>query len=484
MAIRVGCLAAGLVASACSIALAQTTRNPPTLAAAASATVPPTAAAGSAPAARAPTAAALRRAIAIEAGSGQIVVLGAAAASVFAADPKVAEVRPASPTSLFVFGVAPGRTTIAALDGAGHPIGQYEVTVRPSAFGATEATRTIGRLLPGRAVQVQQTVNGMVLSGDVANAGEAEQAAAAARNYLPTGQKLDNRLTVVSGVQVSLRVRIAEMDRTITRELGVNWQALGAIGKYTLSFATSNALAFVPTAATALGVGYVNKGVNVNAIVDALAQDNLVHILAEPNLTAMSGETASFLAGGEFPIPVAQANGALTIQFQQFGVSLAFVPTVLSSGRISLHVRPEVSQLTNQGAVQLSASNSSISVPALTVRRADTTVELGSGQSFAIAGLLQDSSTQSDSGVPWLGELPIIGALFRSESFQRNETELVIVVTPYIVQPPSDPAAVHLPTDGWGVPNDMERILLLRQQARIGPPIQVRVPGDAGFIVQ
>ncbi|MBV9758464.1 MAG: type II and III secretion system protein family protein [Alphaproteobacteria bacterium] len=427
---------------------------------------------------------ALRHAVVIEAGSGQIVALGAAAASVFAADPKVAEVRPASPTALFVFGVAPGRTTVAALDAGGRPIGQYEVTVRPSAFGAAEATRTIGRLLPGRSVQVQQTVNGMVLSGEVGNAAEAEQAAAAVRDYLAPGQKLDNRLSVAAGIQVSLRVRIAEMDRTIIRELGVNWQALGNIGKYTLSFATNNALASAATAATALGVGYVNRGVNVSAIIDALAQDNLVHLLAEPNLTAMSGETASFLVGGEFPIPVAQANGALTIQFQQFGVSLAFVPTVLSSGRINLHVRPEVSQLTNQGAVQLSATNSSISVPALTVRRADTTVELGSGQSFAIAGLLQDMTTQSDSGLPWLGELPIIGALFRSESFQRNETELVIVVTPYIVRPPSDPSAVHLPSDGWGVPNDVERILLLRQQARIGAPLPVRVPGDAGFIVQ
>ena len=474
--------AAGVAAFASGVALAQPASNQPPRLAGASATVPFFPAAGGMPAAAIPTGP--RRAIVIEAGSGQVLTLGAAAASVFAADPKVAEVRPASPTSLFVFGVAPGRTTIAALDAAGHSIGQYDVTVRPSAFGAAEAARTIARLLPGRGVQVQQSLNGMVLTGEVANAAEAEQAAAAARDYLASGQKLDNRLTVRAAIQVSLRVRIAEMDRTITRELGVNWQALGNIGKYTLNFATSNPLAIAATAATSLGVGYVNKGVNVNAIIDALAQDNLVHVLAEPNLTAMSGETASFLAGGEFPIPVAQANGALTIQFQQFGVSLAFVPTVLSTDRISLHVRPEVSQLTNQGAVQLSASNSSISVPALTVRRADTTVELGSGQSFAIAGLLQDSTTQTDSGLPWLGELPIIGALFRSESFQRSETELVIVVTPYIVRPATDPAAVHLPSDGWGVPNDVERILLMRQQARIGPPIPVRVPGEAGFIVQ
>ncbi len=222
----------------------------------------------------------------------------------------------------------------------------------------------------------------------------------------------------------------------------------------------------------------------MNTIIDALAQDNLVHVLAEPNLTTMSGQTASFLVGGEFPIPIAQSLGTVSVQFQQFGVSLSFVPTVLSSGRINLHVRPEVSQLSNQGAVQLSAGNSSIAIPALTIRRADTTVELGSGQSFAIAGLLQDSITQTDSGLPWLGEVPILGALFRSSSFQRNETELVIVVTPYIVHPMSNPSDVHLPTDGWGVPNDVERILLMRQSSRLPPSAPIRVPGDAGFVLQ
>ena len=427
---------------------------------------------------------AVRRGVVLESGTGQVITLGAPAASLFAADPKVAEVRPASPSSLFVFGVAPGRTTIAAMDGSGRPVAQYDVTVRPSAFGASEATQAISQLLPGHSIEVHQTLNGLLLRGDAGTAAEAEQAAAIARGYLLPNQKLENRLNVLSGIQVSLRVRIVEMSRAVTRDLGVNWQALGSIGKYSVNFVTNNALAAAATAATTLGGAYANKGVNVNGIIDALAQDNLVHVLAEPNLTAMSGETASFLVGGEFPIPVGQTNGSLSIQFQQFGVSLAFVPTVLSSGRISLHVRPEVSQLSTQGAVQLSAGNSSISVPALTIRRADTTVELGSGQSFAIAGLLQDSTTQSDSGLPWLGELPILGALFRSESFQRNETELVIVVTPYVVHPTSDPAAVHLPTDGWGVPNDVERILLIRNQARFAPVVPVRIPGEAGFIVQ
>lgn len=426
----------------------------------------------------------LNESILLDAGAGRVIGIDAPVTSLFAADPKIAEVRPASPTSMFVFGVAPGRTTIAALDNAGRPIAQYQVTVRPSAFGAMQAQQAIYRVLPGRGIEVRQTLNGLVLRGAVANAGQAEQAVAIAREYLLPNQKIDNRLTVLSGIQVNLRVRVAEMDRAITREFGVNWQALGTIGKYSVNFLTNNSLATAATAAGSLSSSYVNTGANVDGIIDALAQDNLVHVLAEPNLTTMSGQPASFLVGGEFPIPVGGSLGSVSIQFQQFGISLSFVPTVLSSGRIDLHVRPEVSQLTNQGAVQLSAGNSSISVPALTVRRADTTVELGSGQSFAIAGLLQDNLTQTDSGLPWLGEVPILGALFRSSSFQRNQTELVIVVTPYIVHPVSNPADMHYPTDGWGVPNDVERILLLRQRPRLPGSAPVRVPGDAGFVLQ
>lgn len=230
--------------------------------------------------------------------------------------------------------------------------------------------------------------------------------------------------------------------------------------------------------------------VDVNALIDALAQDELVHILAQPNLTAISGETASFLVGGEFPIPVAQQNNQVTIEFKQYGVSLAFVPTVASDGQITLRVRPEVSQLTNQGAVQLSSGNSTIQVPALIVRRTETTVQLGSGQSFAIAGLLQDSANVTGNGIPILGDVPVLGALFRSDNFQRNETELVIVVTPYLVRPVSDPTTLRLPTDGWQAPSDIERILLLRQTARTPDQTPLpnilpsRIPGQAGFVMQ
>jgi pilus assembly protein CpaC len=436
---------------------------------------------------------AVQNAMTIDTGSGRVIQLVGSAASVFAADPKVAEVRPASATSLFIFGVSPGRTTVAALDAAGAPIAQYDVIVRPSGYGAGEAETAINRVLPGSAVRIETMQNGLAVSGQVKTAADADRVMQIARGYLPAGQTADNRLSVTSSVQVNLRVRIAEMSRNLVRQLGVNWQALGnigTVGKFpvfpalTLNI-NNNVVAPVPNPNNPL-----NLGVNANAVIDALAQDGLVHILAEPNLTAVSGEAASFLVGGEFPIPVAQQNNTVTIEFKQFGVSLAFVPTVASDGNITLKVRPEVSQISNQNAIQLTAGTSTIVVPSLIVRRAETTVQLGSGQSFAIAGLLQDTTNVASSGLPIMGDLPILGPLFRSDNFQRNETELVIVVTPFLVRPVSDAAALRLPTDGWQAPNDLERILLLRQSARSPNQTETaivpsnRIPGVAGFVVQ
>jgi len=422
--------------------------------------------------------------IVLESGSGRVLTLEADAANVFVADPKVAEVRPASANSLFVFGVGPGRTTVAAMDSGGHVLAQFNVTVRQSGYAAGEAEATIARLMPGNRIGVVPQAKGLLLTGSVASAGDAAHAASIAHGFLGEGQAVDNQIAVGAQVQVTLRVRIAEMSRTITRALGVNWSALGTVGRYSLNFLTANTIATGSAAASSILTNGYKGAVDANSIIDALAQDNLVRILAEPNLTAMSGETASFLAGGEFPIPVGVQNNTITIVFKQYGVSLAFVPTVLSDGRINLHVNPEVSQLTTAGAVSMSAGNSTISVPALTVRRASTTVELGSGQSFAIAGLLLRDSTQNDTGLPGLGDVPVLGALFRSDAFQRNESELVIVITPYIVRPVNDTAALSLPTDGMTPAGDLDRILRMRQVSRNDPVASPRIPGQAGFIVQ
>jgi pilus assembly protein CpaC len=232
-----------------------------------------------------------------------------------------------------------------------------------------------------------------------------------------------------------------------------------------------------------IGAGFTSGRWDVNGIIDALATDQLVTILAEPNLTAQSGEPASFLAGGEFPIPVAgtTSNGgtSISIVFKQYGVSLEVVPTVLSPTRLNLRVRPEVSQLSTTGAVSVPIAGGTLTIPALVVRRAETTVELGSGQSFAIAGLLQKTTTDTSNTVPGIGELPVIGALFRSTNFQRGESELVIIVTPYLVKPAVTPAALQLPTDGYRPATDLDRILLGRQLARPGG-----APLDAGFILK
>lgn len=423
----------------------------------------------------------------VEAGSGRVIQLAGSAANLFVADPKVAEARPASPTSLFVFGLAVGRTTIAAMDSTGHEVGVYNVVVLPSSAVAAQAGSAISRLLPGQAIHAQAAPDGVEITGDVASPADAERAATTAQSFLGDKQIVANRLQVGEQTQVLLRVRIVEMSRTLTRDLGLNWQNLGGrIGNSaTIGLATQFPLADLTSGAVPpvlAGVAFAKT--SVEAIVDALAQDQLVHILAEPNLTTVSGEPASFLVGGEFPVPVAQQQNTISVDFKQYGISLAFVPTVMDGNRINMHVRPEVSQLTDQGAVQLTAGNSSLVIPALQVRRADTTVELGSGQSFAIAGLLSDNVTHTTNGVPFLGEVPGIGALFRSDSFKRQETEIVILVTPFIVRPVSDPATLTEPSKGWRPPNDLERILLLRQSGGAQATPVTHISGDAGFIVQ
>ena len=419
----------------------------------------------------------------LQSGSGRVVTLSGAAANVFVANPKVAEVRPASPSSLFVFGVGAGRTTVAAMDSQGHVLAQYEVTVQPSSFAATETQAAIARLVPNSRVKAQAQQSGVMLTGTVRTPQDAAQAVAIAKGYLGGDGSVDNEIEVTNPVQVTLSVRVAEMSRTVVRKLGINWAALGNIGRIgqfspalALSASTS-ANGVTATCPTCLGAGFLG-------VIDALANDDLAQVLAEPNLTVMSGQKGSFQVGGEYPVPVSAQNGQVSVTYKNFGVILNFVPTVLSDGLINLHVVPEVSELTNQTSVQLANSGTSIVVPGLNVRRAETTVELGSGQSFAIAGLLQQDTTDSGSGVPVAGDIPVLGALFHDDQFQRSERELVIVVTPYIVRPVNNPADLHLPTDGYKPPTDIQRLLLMKQVATSKTPVPVQIPGDAGFMVQ
>ncbi len=440
--------------------------------------------------------AAARRTLSLEAGAGRVISLPSPAANVFVADPKIAEVRPASPTNLFVFGVSSGRTTVVAMDGEGHSLVEYEVTVRSSNFTASEAEAAVGRVLGSASkISVTPIPRGLLVTGSVASGGDASRALSVLKGYLAEGQTIENQLVVRGSTQVTLRVRVIEMNRNVTRALGVDWSALGSLGRFGVTAVAVPGLGVGGT--SAVGSAFFGTK-DIGAVIQALANDNLARLLAEPNLTVMSGQPASFLAGGEFPIPVGLSNSTngpptITINFKQYGVSLNFVPTVLSDGRINLHVAPEVSELTNTGAVTLSTgsgtgTNSSggltLQVPGLLTRRAETTVELGSGQSFAIAGLLSDQSQQTTASIPLLGELPVIGSLFRSSGFLRQETELVFIVTPYIVAPVSDPGALHTPGENFALPTDLERILMLRQVGSSPAMTATRIPGQAGFIVQ
>ena len=467
--------------------------------------------------------------ILLDSSAGRLLQLPAPAATVLAADPRIVRVQPASPTSLFIMAVGVGRTNVIATSDDGTAIVEYDVTVAgavapapgaapPPAFGgpparagapsASAVESMIRRSVRGgEGVRVTAIgTRGYVLNGLVPTAADAQRAEAIAKAMGGEEREVINSLSLLSAIQVNVRVRMAEISRTVTRELGFNWETLGTSGSNWLlgmRFGAGGLLAStlggggVPAGSAdtpaRYGARFTNGRVDINSVIDALAQDSLVSILAEPNLTAMSGEVASFLAGGEFPVPVAgsSSGGAatVTIEFKQFGVSLAFVPTVLSPERLNLRVRPEVSELTDVGSISVPLGSGVVRIPALTVRRAETTVELGSGQSFAIAGLLSRNHTLTNSGIIGLSDIPILGALFRSDRFRRQETELVIIVTPYLVRPTSDPRALQAPAERLRAATDWDRIVLRRQLARGSgvPPASAegrRPAVDAGFIVE
>ncbi|WP_158927224.1 type II and III secretion system protein family protein [Acidisphaera sp. S103] len=421
----------------------------------------------------------------LDSGTGRVLTLPSAATNVFVADSKVAEVRPASPTTLFIFGVGTGRTTVAALDAAGGLVSQYDVTVQTSNYGAIQAEQEIQRILPRSHIRVRALPTGLMLSGTVENPSDAAQAVAVAKAFATDKQVVENQITVRSSVQITLQVKIAEMSRSLSRKLGVSWQALGNIGQIgALPALITNLNGSITPLVGGITPFTSRLNLGAQAALDALATEGIVRMLAEPNLTVISGQPASFLVGGQYPIPVAGgALGQVTVSYKNYGVSLSFLPTLFSDGRISIHVAPEVSELSSQSAVTVATGGSNLVVPSLTVRRAETTVELGSGQTFAIAGLLQDSMTGNRSALPYLGDIPILGPAFRDDQFQRGETEIVILVTPYVVNPVDDPNALRLPTNG-PITSDLDRMLYMRTATGTKQQTLAPTPGVAGFIVQ
>ena len=416
----------------------------------------------------------------LEVNKGRLVRLDRPASTVFIADPEIADIQVKSPSLVYLMGKKPGETTLYAVDEGENVLASIAIRVNLNLSRLRDAIR---KLDPRSDVEVTSIDDTLVIEGVVRSASIAEDVRRLAVRIAGDEKAVINRLGVDAPNQVNLRVRIAEITRGVDKQLGFNWSIVGTLGGLSLALATTNpfagAVGIVSGAihSQAVQADFNVKNWDFNAVIDALEEEGLVTILAEPNLTALSGETASFLAGGEFPILVPDGNDRVTIEFKKFGVSLAFTPTIIGENRINLHVRPEVSQLSSKNAVTLN----NFVVPALIVRRAETTVELGSGQSFAIAGLLQNNVTHDIRKFPGLGDIPVLGALFRSDRFQRDESELVIIVTPYIVRPASR-TRLAAPTDGFVPPHDIECLVTGRTHRRnpvAGKPRTVDRSGKA-----
>ena len=411
-------------------------------------------------------------------GEGTMVNLPRGVASVWTSNPAAADVYVNSPRQINLFGKGDGEATIIATAADGSVVYGAQVRVSQNLPSINEVLRTA---MPDADIRVLNVGQTAILTGTVASPEDAAFATSLVGSQLNPGVDLSkegamckicvvNRLKVATPLQVTLKVKIAEVSRDLLKQIGVNLLSrdttsgfqfgVGQGNAGTFGSAASGTTAATPKAfnvlasGTTLGFAGHLLGLDLLSTLNLAQTDGYATILAEPNLTALSGETASFLAGGEFPIPVSQSLGAVTIEYKQYGVGLAFTPVVLADGRISMRVRPEVSQLDDANGVSLNGFR----VPALTTRRAETTVELGSGQSFMIAGLLQNTASNSINKAPFLGDIPILGALFRSTKFQRQETELVVVVTPYLVRPVSGQLAT--PIDGYRVPNDGRRDFL------------------------
>lgn len=413
-------------------------------------------------------------------GRGQLVTLPGAMRDVFVADDRIADVQVKANNQLYVFGRASGETTIYASNGAGQVIWSAAVRVASNIESVDQMLRLA---MPDSAI-VATTLSGntLLLTGTVRAPEDAAEAQRLVVALLGKEANVIARLRTATPLQVNLQVRIAEVSRSLTKTLGTNMTAIsstpngiqfgmargGNQGTITnpqgivASSAVNGTITPAPTLysmagnlanATAIGMGGKLLGVNLLGSLDIGEQLGLVTTLAQPNLTALSGETGEFLAGGEFPIPLSTGLGTVSVEYKKYGVSLSYTPTVLSDGRISLRVRPEVSELSSEGAVSLNG----YSIPALTMRRAETSVELGSGQSLMIGGLLSNKASNTIQKLPGAGDIPVLGSLFKSTSFLKGETELVIVITPYLVRPVND-GEIRLPTDGLQSPDDFQRL--------------------------
>jgi pilus assembly protein CpaC len=422
----------------------------------------------------------------------QILKVDQAFADLLVGNPKIADVVPLTNRTVYVLGKAHGTTSLSIYGPGKTLLAILDVVVTHDVDGLK---KRLFELMPDEKIEVRSVNNSVVLAGTLSTASRVQQAVALADQYAPG--KVTNMLATKGSQQVMLAVRFAEMKRQAIKDLGINSQVFARIGGSTFSlltgFPTSGAIA----GGTSILGTFIDGSTRVDALLDALEKKGVVRTLAEPNLIALSGETASFLAGGEFPIPVAQnvsaGSATITVEFKEFGVSLAFTPTVLTNTLISLEVAPEVSAIDAASSVSVNG----LSVPGLTTRRAKTRIELNDGQSFAIAGLLQSEFKSQVDQLPFAGDVPVLGALFRSADYQADESELVIIVTPYLVKPVK-PNELVLPTDTFVPPSELELFLLGKPESRaagtdgetkqghvvLGDGVDPRLDGAYGHIVK
>jgi pilus assembly protein CpaC len=386
---------------------------------------------------------------------------------VLVANPAIADVVALSNKQLYVLGKKAGTTSISIVGTDKKVIGVVNIDVSHDVDALALRLR---QLVPTGDIQVTSVNGKVLLTGTVPDSVSLSRAMAIAEQVAP--QSVTNAITIRGSQQVLLEVRFVEATRESSRDLGVGWDVVGnKVVALTGITGTSGGSPIIGLASNNVPFGVaiahlLDGGTKADVIIQALEKRGLARRLAEPNLVALSGDTASFLAGGEFPFPVQADNDKITIEFKKFGVGLAFTPTVLGEGQINLKIEPEVSELDPTGSLKVGG----VEIPSLTVRRASTTIELRDGQSFAIAGLLSANDFKAQRQLPWIGEVPVLGTLFRSASFQRKETDLVIIVTPRLVKPVRPGEKLSTPLDGRLASNDREFFLRGQQEVKAAKP--------------
>lgn len=431
------------------------------------------------------------RLVSLPRGTSMAVDLPNDARDVIVSNPAVAEAVLHSPRRITIIGLAPGETDAVFLDAAGRSI--LTLRIRVDA-GVSALQDTLSRVLPGTDVRAEAVNDRILLTGTVSSPGEADRVTQIAAAFVDAPEKIINMMTITGSDQVMVRARVIEVQRTAVKQLGLDVTAiLDTVGD---GLQLTNSATF-GVSGSQLGGGNLrytdanNDGEGMTGTIRAFERAGLVRVLAEPNATSVSGENAEFLAGGEFPVPVGRDDrGNILIEFKPYGVRLAFRPIVLSGGRISLQLSTEVSELTTSGAFTLGGTaDNALVIPALNVRRASSTVELPSGGSLMIAGLLREDTRQNLDQLPVLGDIPVAGGLFRSRDYLSNETELVIILEAYIVSPTS-PDRLQTPADGIAIAGDASTLLFGQLTRTYGPPRQTgdeapaRWVGPVGYVIE